>query len=140
MNHFFNFLHNTNNNGFGVMAFGILSYLCFYNVFLFIQNKKTYYLFYSLFAFLNVLQTIALIKNVFVETIFKSLALRNSPLFFSFKTLSFMFFGLFMMAITDFKNENSKFYKQNILSIKITIALLCAALFIDYIYDTSLMP
>ena len=132
------FFQNSNSNGLGLIIFGILIYLSLYHFFLFIRLKKKYYLFYSLFALLNVFQVFGVVENVFFENFFDNINFRNSPMFFNFKTMSFMVFGLFMMSVTDAKIENPEFCRKNEISIYITLGLLFVFTFIDYIFKTEL--
>ncbi len=135
---FVNILFESVQNGIGAFVFGILLYLALYHFFLFVQRKKRYYLLYSLFAFLNGLQLFGVLKNVFFESLFEHISFRNSPLFYCFRTLSFVLFGMFIMEITNTRIENPRFYKSNYQSIYFTIPLIVIFLTVDYYQNTKL--
>lgn len=132
-----NLLYHSNRNGIGAFIFAILTYLSFYHFFLFVQNKKTYYLFYSIFALFNACQLFGVLENLFFEDFFKQILFRGSPLFYAFKTLSFTLFAMFVMDITEAKKEAPKFYKQNYVSIWITLPIIGLTILWDYAYDTT---
>lgn len=132
------FFYNSNSNGFGILVFGILMYLSIYHFSLFIQSRKKYYFFYSLFAILNAFQIFGVVKNVFFEHFFEMIHFRNSPMFYNFKTVSFMIFGLFMMSVTGAKIEKPDFCRKNEIVIYISVGLLLLFTFVDYKFNTKL--
>lgn len=137
MSNVLNLLYSSNSNGIGTFVFGILIYLSFYHFFLFIQNKKKYYLFYSIFALFNACQLFGILENVFFQSFFEEVFFRNSPLFYAFRTLAFMLFGMFMMDVTEAKKEIPKFYKQNYIILNITTPTIIVCVILDYYYNTT---
>ena len=130
-------LEESNTNGIGVIVFGILAYLFFRHLFLYLQNKIDYNLYYSLFALFNSIQLLGILENTFFSSFFYEIQFRGCSLFYAVKSISFILFGLFIMSITDIKNENLKFYKTNLVFIKLTFLVIFILSLIDLFWLSS---